>query len=85
MGQIKLLLVLLISLPLLAGCTDGSGARRVLEAQGFREIEITGYRFWGCGEQDTYKTGFSALAVSGDKVTGIVCGGWLKGSTVRFD
>ena len=41
----------------LTACTDDAGARKALEAQGYREIIITGYAAWGCGQDDTYHTG----------------------------
>jgi hypothetical protein len=68
----------------LASCTNEKDSRRVLEEQGFTEITFTGYDAWGCGEGDTYSTGFIATSPSGQRVTGVVCGGWAKGYTVRF-
>lgn len=77
------------SLVVLAGCTDADGARRAVEAQGLKDVKITGYRFWGCSSgkdsDDTYHTGFEAKGPSGQQVTGVVCSGILKGSTVRYD
>ena len=76
----------LISLALLlamTACSDDPGARRVLEHQGYRGIETTGYSWFGCGEDDIYATGFKALSASGDRVEGVVCKGVFKGSTVR--
>lgn len=69
----------------MTGCTDADGARSVLLDQGYSNIEITGYEFFGCGEDDTYQTGFEATAPSGRRVVGIVCKGLLfKGSTIRI-
>ena len=70
---------------LLAACSDGPSATRALENIGMTEIEITGYRFFGCDEKDTWHTGFRAKNPQGKTVTGVVCDGWLKGATVRFD
>lgn len=76
--------LLLVALAL-AGCTDSDGARRTLAAQGYSNITITGYRFGAGGEGDTYVTGFEATSPAGVRVSGAVCRGWLKGSTIRLD
>lgn len=81
----KIVLVAAISIALLTRCTDDSGAKRAAEGMGFTNVEITGYRMWGCGRDDSFSTGFRAKNVRGETVTGIVCSGWLKGSTVRLD
>lgn len=65
-------------------CVNEPEARKVLEAQGFTDIKINGYQLFGCGKEDFDHTGFTAVGPSGKTVTGVVCGGWLKGSTVRF-
>ena len=52
---------------------------------GFTDIKIEGYSFTGCSQDDVYHTEFIATGQSGNKVKGVVCGGWLKGSTIRFN
>lgn len=65
--------------------SDGPDATRVLSAQGYKEIKITGYK-WFNGTKDFYNTGFVATAPNGAKVSGNVSKGLLfKGSTVRLD
>ena len=71
------------------GCTDGPNAARILWAEGFTDVEITGYRFTTCDKNDTFATGFRARK-HGRVVTGAVCSGWIvggfgKGHTVRYD
>jgi len=66
-------------------CTDEETTRRVLSQQGYTDIRITGFRFFGGGEGDMYKTGFEAISPTGHAVTGVVTNGWTKGATVRFD
>jgi hypothetical protein len=76
----------LILVVLLAGCTRADHAKETLEAQGYTDVQITGYRFFKCSEDDVTHTGFNAKSPAGHKVSGTVCGGWLlKGSTIRFD
>ena len=71
---------------LIAGCTDEDGARRAVEAMGFKNVKTTGYSMFSCGRDDGYATGFEAVSADGTRrVTGTVCSGWFKGATVRFD
>lgn len=60
-------------------------ALRVVEQQGFSNVQETGFRPFACATQDVWRTGFAATAPNGDKVTGTVCEGFLKSKTVRFD
>lgn len=72
----------------LSGCTDAGHARRVLQAQGYKDIQVTGYRFFGCGQHDNYRTGFKAIGPGGTPVEGVVCTGvtlFGKSATVRID
>ena len=69
----------------LSGCTSASSATRALQDAGYRDIQMTGYRWFLCDEKDTFSTGFSAIGPSGRRVTGAVCAGFLKGNTIRFD
>ena len=58
---------------------------RLLAAQGFTDIKPGGYTLFGCGEDDIFRTRFSARSQDGYIVKGQVCRGLFKGSTVRFD
>jgi hypothetical protein len=65
--------------------TDPEGARTALTQAGYSQIEITGWRFWGCGREDNVHTGFTAVGPTGVPVEGLVCKGWWKGNTIRLD
>lgn len=68
----------------LAGCTRPDQARRVLTAEGFTDIDITGYGWFACSDDDTFHTAFVAKK-NGQEVRGVVCAGlFFKGATVRF-
>ena len=69
---------------ILAGCTKPESATRALEASGYTDIQITGYNFYGCGKEN-FHTGFIAKGSNGKPIEGVVCSGWLKGSTIRVD
>jgi hypothetical protein len=68
----------------LAGCSDPPGATDTLSSAGYKDIKTTGYSFFGCGEDDFYHTGFTALGLDGVRIRGAVCGGlFFKGDTIR--
>ena len=70
---------------LLSGCTNKNDAKRALTAQGFTNIEYTGYSFLACSKDDTYHTGFKATNSVGARIEGTVCSGFLfKNATIRY-
>lgn len=87
MKQFVILLVILICYMLLlpVACTNQKGAVKVLEDQGYTNIKFTGYRYWICGEDYTFTTGFEANSVIGKPVTGAVCEGFMKGASIKLD
>lgn len=75
----------LVALSLGAACTAPLDAQRVLEDQGMTDVTTGGYALWQCSEDDTFATKFEATAPSGRRVSGAVCQGLMKGSTIRYD
>ena len=70
----------------LGACTDPEGAKRVLENQGYTNVEITGWKPFSGDKNDFYETGFRAKSPNGMTVEGTVTKGLLfKGSTIRFE
>lgn len=64
---------------MMIGCTDADNA-------GFTDIQITGYKFFSCSEDDFQHTGFTAIGPTGKPVNGTVCSGlFLKNSTIRYE
>lgn len=84
---LSILVVILVGLFLIFpnGCTQPDEARRVLSAQGYTQVQITGYKFFMGGQEDVFSTGFSAKSPSGQIVTGAVTSGPFKGHVIRFD
>lgn len=79
-------IVAVLSITMLTGCTDSDGAKRILELNNFTEIRITGYAWLSCSDRDTVRTGFVARAPNGQVTKGAVCSGLLfKNSTIRFE
>ena len=72
----------LFVLGLLSGCTSETDARRALEAEGYRDIEITGYNFLACRE--VRRTGFVATNREGKQVNGTVCSDPYGTATIRY-
>lgn len=68
----------------LAACTDPDAARRTAENHGLTNVQITGYSFWGCSDDDTVRTAFTAQNAQGRTVRGVVCSGIFKGNTLRL-
>lgn len=66
-------------------CTAPDQARRVLDESGYSEVQLTGYRWFTCGENDVYHDGFIARGPTGRSVKGTICAGWFKGATIRLD
>lgn len=82
----KKILMLAVVAIALSACSDSDGAKRHLSNMGFTNIETQGWSFFGCSEDDFWKTEFTAKGPTGQNVEGVVCEGFFfKGATVRFD
>jgi len=78
----KWILGLLLTLSL--ACVNEDDSLRTLQSAGYTNIQITGWKPFSCGKDDTYSTGFTAKNPAGVKVTGVVCCGLMfKSCTVR--
>lgn len=70
----------------LGACTNAPDATRVLEENGYTNVQITGYNWLSCSKDDEVHTGFIAKSPNGRTITGTVCAGLLfKNSTIRFE
>jgi len=65
------------------GCTRPTHATKVLEDDGYQQIQITGYSWLGCDKEDFFSTGFTAYK-NDREISGVVCEGFFKGATIRF-
>lgn len=64
--------------------SDEKGTRSLLERNGYTDIHIKGYEYFGCGKDEFFHTAFVAKNQHGVDVEGIVCKDFLKDSTIRF-
>jgi len=78
----KMLLLLLVLC--FVGCTNEQSTEELLTREGYSNIETTGYKWFTCGGNDIYHTGFKATK-NNSVVTGTVCEGIFKGKTIRYD
>lgn len=81
----KKFLIAAVMLLSLVGCSSSNDANKALKANGFTDIQTHGRAFFSCSKDDSFATKFTAKNSKGETVTGVVCSGLLKGSTVRFD
>lgn len=59
--------------------------RRQLEDAGYSNIIVMGTTAYGCDNSETFRMKFSATGATGRAVTGVICSGVLKASTIRLD
>jgi len=77
--------LILICAVLVSGCTEPEHAKKILEEQGYTQVETGGYGWFACSDDDWFHTKFTALGMTGKPITGVVCSGLLfKNSTIRF-
>lgn len=65
--------------------TDPAKQVAAVEAYGFTNVEMKGWAWFACSEDDDLKYAFTARDARGRPVQGALCSGWfLKGATVRL-
>jgi hypothetical protein len=76
----------ILACSMLVICTKPDSTRQFLADQGYKQIEITGYRFFMKSENESCSTGFKAINPNGIHVSGLVTEGLVfRGKTIRFD
>lgn len=82
----KKIIIVLAALALFS-CTDEEGSTKALLDSGYKPIEVGGYGWFSGSKNDTFVTKFKAYSPNDSTriVTGVVCRGWFKGSTIRLD
>ena len=76
--------LMIILMIFLISCTRSESTKDLLEDQGYENVEITGYRFFQCNDNELFRTGFKAENEQGNEITGTVCSGFFS-STIRYD
>ncbi len=78
------LIAFILSLPAQVNDARLRSERQLLEA-GYSQVDVSGWNFLACSEDDVFRIGFTALGPTGKSVSGTVCSGFLKGATIRLD
>jgi hypothetical protein len=84
LSLLAILLIVILAL-LTSNCTDESGAKKTLETNGYRPINVGGYGWVSGSKDDLYITKFIAIAPNGDTVKGCVTRGLMSGSIIRLE
>ena len=85
-STVLFIIAIMLILLSLSSCTRPKSAERILISAGYHPIEVGGYSFFSCSEDDHFATKFKAYSPDSSRiVTGAVCQGWLKGGTIRLD
>lgn len=84
MKRLKILGLMTAMAVILGACSDAPTAKRILESAGYTDVSTSGYAFFACSQDDSFATGFTATAPGGQRISGAVCSGWLKGGTIRL-
>lgn len=70
---------------MLSACTDVDGASKTIKDYGMNPVEVGGYAWFQCGQGDLFHTKFVATNPEGRQVSGTICKGLFKNSTMRLD
>lgn len=87
--MIKKLLIGLAAVATLAlgACrVDPEDQTAIVESYGFTQVQMGGYAWFGCSEEDDVSVQFTATSPTGQHVKGVFCSGLTefdKGATVR--
>lgn len=77
--------VIAVILLQLVRCESPESARKALEDAGYHPIEVGGYGWFDCSEDDWYATKFRAYSADSSRIVeGCVCEGFFKGKTIRL-
>lgn len=75
----------------LASCTPNEDSTiRILQNEGYTNIHLLEYDWFGCSKGDTFSVKFTAekynpYTKQSNTITGTVCKGVLKGYTIRYE
>jgi hypothetical protein len=78
--------ILIIATLILVGCThDPKDAHRLLRQEGITSVNLHGHPFIsGCAKGEDFATTFTGIK-NGVPVNGVICGGWMKSNTIRYN
>lgn len=65
--------------------SDFEKGKKILEQQGFIDVQKTGVSLLCCDKKEQFTTGFTCISKEGKVVSGCFCSSFGKGMTVRFN
>lgn len=68
----------------LGGCTDKEAGKQLLPDMGYTNIKYEGFGWFDCGEDDWFRSRYSAINPKGKRITLTICEGLFKGKTIRY-
>lgn len=84
MKYVFLVLTLAIVVLAIIGCeVNHDKADEILTAEGCTETRLQGWTMFGCGKDDGQSMAFECIR-NKTVVHGVICGGFMKGYTVRY-
>ena len=83
LNLIKIIALIAAVLLSLSGCIDKDNSHRILTKEGYTNINFTGYGWFSCSRDDTFRTNFTATK-DGKQYEGTVCNGLFSGAVVRI-
>ncbi len=84
MNDFLSILLLLLFVGFVSGCTKAQETTKILKQQGYTEIETTGYAWLSCSQDDLFRTKFTAISPAKKSVNGVMCCGFFKACTIRY-
>ena len=80
-----LIILLILTLLILTGCTSNNDTISTLEKAGYTNINVGEWDAFGCSDDDFYSTRFTATNSLNNTVEGTVCCGlMMKRCTIRY-
>jgi|DEB0MinimDraft_3_1074331.scaffolds.fasta_scaffold330730_2 hypothetical protein len=84
MSWIALGVAVLVSVAFVMTTDPEAQAVHAAESAGLTEVNVEGWAWFGCGEDDDFRYNVSATNINGDHVDATVCCGIVKSCTVRY-
>jgi hypothetical protein len=78
------LLALIIVATPFACVVSNDNLQRATKPLGITEAKVTGFSWFGCGEDYVTHGEFEGKSAKGEPVSGVVCCGVFKGCTLKF-
>lgn len=76
-------IIILLALLFISGCLNSFKMYEVIKQDGVESAQITNRSLFGCSKDDRISMNFTGVK-NNKPVTGVICGDFLKGYTLRY-